>query len=60
MHNNHLTEQEIFEKHFGGVYYIFIRGCNLNTGNGVYCQTWDSYENLKKSYDEIMKKKIRG
>lgn len=60
MHNNHLTEQEIFEKHFGGVYYIFIRGCNLNTGNGVYCQTWDSYEDLKKSYDEIMKKKIRG
>ena len=60
MHNNHLTEQEIFEKHFGGVYYIFIRGCNSNTGNGVYCQTWDSYENLKKSYDEIMKKKIRG
>lgn len=60
MHNNHLTEQEIFEKHFGGVYYIFIRGCNSNTGNGVYCQTWDSYEDLKKSYDEIMKKKIRG
>ena len=60
MHNNHLTEQEIFEKHFGGVYYIFIRGCNSNTGNGVYCQTWDSYEDLKTSYDEIMKKKIRG
>ena len=60
MHNNHLSEQEIFEKHFGGVYYIFIRGCNSNTGNGVYCQTWDSYEDLKKSYDEIMKKKIRG
>ena len=60
MHNNHLTEQEILEKHFGGVYYIFIRGCNANTGNGVYCQTWNSYENLKKSYDEIMKKKIRG
>ena len=54
------TEQEIFEQHFGGIYYIFIKGCNANTGNGIYCQTWDSWESLKEAFDEIIKEKVGG
>lgn len=60
LHKPSLSEQEIFERHFGGVYYIFVRGCNANTGNGIYCQTWDNYETLKQSFDEIVNKKIGG
>lgn len=55
-----LSEQEIFDNHFGGIYYIFLRGCNMNTGNGVYCQTWDSWDDLEKSFNEIIKAKVGG
>jgi len=55
-----LTESEIFEKHFGGIYYIFLRGCVENTGNGVYCQTWNSWDDLEKSFNEIVKIKLGG
>ena len=54
-----LSEQEIFDKYFGGIYYIFLRGCNANTGNGVYMQTWNNYIDLKKAFDEIIKEKVQ-
>ena len=54
------TYQSIFEKHFGGVYYVFLRGCNSGVGNGVYAQTWDSWDELEKSYNHIIKVKIGG
>ena len=52
------TEAEIFENHFGGIYYVFIRGCNKDTGNGIYCQTWKSFGDLEKSFNEIIKIKV--
>lgn len=55
-----LTEQEIFEQHFGGVYYVFLRGCNAGTGNGIYAQTWESYKDLEDAYNIIIKEKVRG
>lgn len=55
-----LTEEEIFNQHFGGVYYVFIRGCNPDTANGIYAQTWESYQDLKNSFDEIIANKIEG
>ena len=55
-----LSYQEIFENHFGGVYYVFLRGCNENTGNGVYCQTWNNWEDLEKSFIEITNSRIGG
>jgi len=55
-----LTEKEIFEKHFGGIYYIFLRGCKENLGNGVYCQTWNSWEDLEQSFKEIVKSRLGG
>lgn len=50
-----LSEEQIFEKHFGGIYYVFLRGCNENTSNGIYAQTWNNYRELKNSFDEILK-----
>ncbi len=58
--NPNLTESEIFDKHFGGIYYIFIRGCNKNTGNGIYAQTWETWQDLERSYEHIVKSKIGG
>ena len=55
-----LSLEEIFNNHFGGVYYIFLRGCNQNTSNGVYCQTWKSWDDLENSFREIVKYKVGG
>ncbi len=55
-----LTEEEIFQQHFGGIYYVFLRGCNQNSGNGIYAKTWESYEQLKEAFDEICASKIGG
>lgn len=47
-------EETIFKNHFGGIYYVFVRGCNSNTSNGVYIQTWDSYSDLEKELYKII------
>lgn len=51
------TESEIFENHFGGVYYVFFRGCRAGESSGLYAQTWENYAELKKSFDSILKKR---
>ena len=50
-----LTEEDIFEQHFGGIYYVFVRGCKADCSNGIYAQTWKSYEALEESYKKLMK-----
>lgn len=52
------TEQEIFTGHFGGVYYVFLRGCHENTGNGIYAQTWESFGDLEKEYKEMIERRV--
>ena len=48
------TEEEIFNNHFGGIYYVFVRGCNKDSSNGVYIQTWEGWEDLKTEYNKII------
>ena len=50
-----ITEEEAFNKHFGGIYYVFVRGCNKDTSNGIYAQTWQSWDVLEKAFLEICK-----
>lgn len=52
--------QSIFEEHFGGIYYVFLRGCNKDTSNGVYAQTWECWQDLETSFNEIVKYKVGG
>lgn len=54
------TCEEIFEQHFGGVYYVFLRGCINDSYNGIYAQTWKSWDELKASFDYIVKLKVGG
>jgi len=56
--NKNLSYEEIFEKHFGGVYYVCIRGCNENTGNGIYAHSWDGFDALERNYNEIITERI--
>jgi exodeoxyribonuclease V beta subunit len=48
-----LSEAEIFEQHFGGIYYAFIRGTEGNTSKGVYAQTWNNFADLERAYKKI-------
>ena len=48
-----LSEPEIFEQHFGGIYYAFIRGTEGGTPKGIYAQTWKSFDDLKSAYKKI-------
>ena len=48
-----LKESDIFKRYFGGIYYVFIRGTAANTANGIYAQTWDSYEQLANNYKTL-------
>ena len=50
-----LNESEIFEQHFGGIYYAFIRGTEGGTSKGIYAQTWKSYTDLEAAYQKIKK-----
>ena len=50
-----LNESEIFEQHFGGIYYAFIRGTEGGTTKGIYAQTWKSYTDLEAAYQKIKK-----
>ena len=50
-----LTEAEIFDKFFGGMYYIFVRGCKAGTESGIYAHTWENFAALEKSYSNIRK-----
>ena len=52
--------EEIFKDHFGGVYYIFLRGCVEGSSNGVYAKTWNSWKELVESFKEIVKFKVGG
>ena len=48
-----MSEEQIFETHFGGIYYALVRGTKVNTSNGIYCQTWKSFGDLEKSYSNV-------
>ncbi|SMG32918.1 UvrD-helicase domain-containing protein [Fibrobacter sp. UWB13] len=53
--DENLSESKIFEKHFGGIYYAFIRGTEGGTSKGIYAQTWESYDKLEKAYQKVKK-----
>ena len=54
------TDAEIFDQHFGGIYYVFLRGTQEGQSSGIYAHTWKSFDDLQKSFDKLkvlMKKK---
>lgn len=48
------TESEIFNNHFGGIYYVYVRGCNNGTSNGIYAHTWKDYQMLETEFNDII------
>ena len=54
-----ISEEEIYDTYFGGVYYVFLRGCNSGYSNGVYAQRWSSWKELDMAFQKIKKEKVR-
>jgi exodeoxyribonuclease V beta subunit len=44
----------IFENHFGGIYYVFFRGCQSGKSAGVYAKPFKDYDELETLYKEII------
>lgn len=49
------TEAQVFENHFGGIYYVYVRGCQENTCSGIYARTWKSWQELEAAFENIRK-----
>lgn len=48
------TEAQVFENHFGGIYYAYVRGCHADTCSGIYARTWNSWQELETAFKKIM------
>ena len=40
--------------YFGGIYYVFFRGCRANENSGIVASTFGSFEELENLYKEII------
>ncbi len=49
------SDAEIFDQHFGGIYYVFLRGTQGGKTNGIYSHTWKTFDELQKAFDKIKK-----
>ena len=49
-----MSETEIFEKYFGGIYYVFFRGCRAGESSGIVTSTFESFEELERLYKGII------
>ncbi len=50
--------EDTFNKHFGGIYYVYLRACHKDTFNGIYSQTWSSFKELEDAYKQLVSEKI--
>ena len=44
------TPDEVFKEHFGGIYYVFARGCKANEDSGIFAHTWNDFGELEAAY----------
>ncbi len=49
------TEDQVFENHFGGIYYAYVRGCQNGACSGIYARTWKNWKELENSFKQILK-----
>lgn len=52
------SEADIFNNHFGGMYYAYVRGCHQGNSNGIYAHTWKKFAALEEEFNKIANKGI--
>lgn len=51
----HKNLEDVFNENFGGIYYVFARGCMAGDNSGIYAHTWSSFEKLQTDYEKVKK-----
>lgn len=47
------SPEKVYKENFGGIYYVYARGCQKEKTNGIYAHTWSSFAELEAAYNEI-------
>ncbi len=48
-----MDENEIYKNHFGGMYYVYLRGTKAGTDNGIFSLRWDNWDMLYNKFKEF-------
>ena len=54
------TPEEIFNMHFGGMYYVYVRGCKAGSSNGIYAHSWKNWDALNTAFTKLCDTLIRN
>ena len=49
-----MSESKIFDQFFGGIYYVFFRGCRAGEKSGIMASTFSSFEELETLYKGVI------
>ncbi len=50
---------EIYKNHFGGIYYVYLRGTKAGTNNGIFAQKWENWKMLNTIFNDKICKKMK-
>lgn len=50
---------EIYKNHFGGIYYVYLRGTKAGTDNGIFAQKWENWKMLNTIFNDKICKKMK-
>lgn len=50
---------EIYKNHFGGIYYVYLRGTKAGTDNGIFAQKWENWEMLNTIFNDKICQKMK-
>ena len=54
-----MDDNEIYKNHFGGIYYVYLRGTKAGTDNGIFAQKWENWKMLNTIFNDKICKKMK-
>ena len=56
---SNMDDNEIYKNHFGGIYYVYLRGTKAGTDNGIFAQKWENWKMLNTIFNDKICKKMK-
>lgn len=56
---SNMDDNEIYKNHFGGIYYVYLRGIKAGTDNGIFSQKWENWKMLNTIFNDKICKKMK-
>ena len=56
----HESPEDIFKNHFGGMYYVYVKGCKAGSSNGIYVHSWKNWNDLNSAFTKLCDTLIRN